>query len=214
MSDDVVVVVLYGDAGCFTDPLSHVERVSYPFLTPSAALGILKAIFGKPEFWYRIIQIEILNPIQYESIVTNELNCVPSIKMIEEGFSPARYRTQRHSRILRNIAYVVRAIPQLSDEGIEKNENIIRYIKQSRRRISWGQYHAKPYFGMSDFPAEHRAADGTETPADINEDFGRILQGVIRKNGKMIPMTCRAVIKHGIFEVPQEFYDKYGRTCC
>ena len=42
-------VKLWGDYACFTRPEMKVERVSYPVMTPSAARGILEAIFWKPE---------------------------------------------------------------------------------------------------------------------------------------------------------------------
>ena len=36
-----------GPFACFTRPEFHVERVSYPVITPSAARGILEAILMK-----------------------------------------------------------------------------------------------------------------------------------------------------------------------
>jgi CRISPR-associated protein Cas5d len=37
-----------GNFACFTRPEFHVERVSYPVITPSAARGIFEAILMKP----------------------------------------------------------------------------------------------------------------------------------------------------------------------
>ena len=45
-----VEVRVWGDLACFTRPEMKVERVSYDVMTPSAARGILEAIFWKPEF--------------------------------------------------------------------------------------------------------------------------------------------------------------------
>ncbi|MEI2616589.1 MAG: CRISPR-associated protein Cas5 [Thermomicrobiales bacterium] len=42
-------VKVWGDLACFTRPEMKAERVSYPVMTPSAARGILEAIFWKPE---------------------------------------------------------------------------------------------------------------------------------------------------------------------
>jgi CRISPR-associated protein Cas5d len=45
-----LVVELWGPAALFTRPDAKVERLSYPVMTPSAAVGVLEAIFWKPEF--------------------------------------------------------------------------------------------------------------------------------------------------------------------
>jgi len=56
-------VKVWGDWACFTRPEMKVERVSYEVMTPSAARGILEAIFWKPEFQWRIRAIHVLRPI-------------------------------------------------------------------------------------------------------------------------------------------------------
>jgi CRISPR-associated protein Cas5d len=40
-----VTVRVWGERACFTRPEMKVERVSYPVMTPSAARGLLEAIF-------------------------------------------------------------------------------------------------------------------------------------------------------------------------
>jgi len=47
-------VKVWGDYACFTRPEMKAERVSYPVLTPSAARGLLEAIFWKPEFAWHV----------------------------------------------------------------------------------------------------------------------------------------------------------------
>jgi len=61
--DTPLSVRVWGDWACFTRPEMKVERVSYPVMTPSAARGILEAIFWKPEFTWRIEEIWVLRPI-------------------------------------------------------------------------------------------------------------------------------------------------------
>jgi CRISPR-associated protein Cas5d len=56
-------VKLWGDLACFTRPEMKAERVSYSVITPSAARGVLEAIFWKPEFSWLIREIWVLNPI-------------------------------------------------------------------------------------------------------------------------------------------------------
>ena len=49
-----------GEYACFTRPEFKVERVSYPIITPSAARGVLEAIYWKPEIRYFIKEIRVL----------------------------------------------------------------------------------------------------------------------------------------------------------
>lgn len=58
-----IVIEVWGDLACFTMPYAKGERLTYPFPTPSAAGGILSAIYSKPkEFRWQINRIEVLNP--------------------------------------------------------------------------------------------------------------------------------------------------------
>jgi CRISPR-associated protein Cas5d len=50
-----------------------VERVSYDVMTPSAARGILEAIYWKPAIRWRIERIHVLAPIRFTNIRRNEL---------------------------------------------------------------------------------------------------------------------------------------------
>ena len=57
---NTVDIKVWGDYACFTRPEFKVERVSYPVITPSAARGILEAIYWKPQIRYQIQRIGIL----------------------------------------------------------------------------------------------------------------------------------------------------------
>jgi CRISPR-associated protein Cas5d len=67
-------VEIQGDYACFSRPELKVERVSYEVITPSAARGILEAVFWKPEIKYVIDQIAVCAPIKMENIRRNEVN--------------------------------------------------------------------------------------------------------------------------------------------
>ena len=65
---------VWGDFACFSRPECKVERLSYPVITPSAARGILSAIYSKPvEFYWQVKRIEVLSPIKYMSFKRNEV---------------------------------------------------------------------------------------------------------------------------------------------
>src|SRR5437667_12911547 len=48
MLSEAICLRVKGPFACFTRPEFHVERLSYPVITPSAARGILEAILMKP----------------------------------------------------------------------------------------------------------------------------------------------------------------------
>ena len=90
----------------FTQPYAKVERLTYAFPTPSAARGILSAIYNKPkEFYYQINRIEILNPIAYINFKCNEVKSRISNKPLDVEED----RTQRMTVALQNVRYRIYA---------------------------------------------------------------------------------------------------------
>ncbi len=74
MSERYVSVRVKGEFALFTRPENKVERVTYPVPTPSAARGILEAIYWHPEFTWAIREIHVLAPVQTFGILRNEVN--------------------------------------------------------------------------------------------------------------------------------------------
>ena len=73
-NSSLLTVKVWGDFALFTRPEFSAERVSYQILTPSAARGILEAIFWKPEMSWQVREIHVLKPIRSFSILRNEIN--------------------------------------------------------------------------------------------------------------------------------------------
>lgn len=59
-TENLVSIRVWGDFACFTRPELKVERVSYPIMTPSAARGVIEAIFWEPQMYYLIHQIVVI----------------------------------------------------------------------------------------------------------------------------------------------------------
>jgi CRISPR-associated Cas5-like protein len=59
-----VKLMVSGDFACFTRPEMKFERVSYDVMTPSAARGILEAIYWKPAIRWIVEAIDVLKPIR------------------------------------------------------------------------------------------------------------------------------------------------------
>jgi CRISPR-associated protein Cas5d len=68
-----VTIKVWGDYACFTRPEFKVERVSYPVPTPSAARGLLEAIFWKPEIRYEVRRIGVIRMGTSLALLRNEV---------------------------------------------------------------------------------------------------------------------------------------------
>ena len=71
-----VAIRMWGDFACITRPEMKVERVSYDVITPSAARGVLEAIYWKPEITWVVDRLRVLNPIRFTNVRRNELGGV------------------------------------------------------------------------------------------------------------------------------------------
>jgi CRISPR-associated protein Cas5d len=173
-----LAVKVWGERACFTRPEMKVERVSYSVMTPSAARGVLEAIFWKPEFAWRVREIAVLKPIRHFSMVRNEVNSVASEKTARSwaseggGYFADQDRAQRHTLGLRDVAYVIRADVVLKAHA---TDDVAKYRDQFRRRVERGQCFHRPYLGCREFAADFGPVDGSETAIDHTDDLGRML---------------------------------------
>src|SRR5512139_3566536 len=68
-----ITIRVRGPYALFTRPEMKVERVSYDVITPSAARGILEAIYWKPAIVWVIDRIHVLQLIRFDNVRRNEL---------------------------------------------------------------------------------------------------------------------------------------------
>jgi CRISPR-associated protein Cas5d len=222
-----VEVKVWGERACFTRPEMKAERVSYPVMTPSAARGVLEAVFWKPEFSWRVREIWVMKPIRYFSIVRNEVNSVASDKFARAwreaggGYFADQDRARRHTLGLRDVAYLIRA-----DVGLKAHVTggVAKYRDQFRRRVQRGQCFQRPYLGCREFAADFGAPDRAEKPIPITDDLGRMLWGLRHEpdpggkaawhahdtegaslvRGGIRPTFFAARLEGGILRVPRE----------
>ncbi|GCE06139.1 type I-C CRISPR-associated protein Cas5c [Dictyobacter aurantiacus] len=212
-----VEVCVWGKFACFTRPEMKVERVSYEVMTPSAARGVLEAIFWKPEFQWRVREIRVLKPIRHFSVLRNEVNSRASYGVGqrslqgEKGFYAEEDRSQRHTLCLRDVAYSI-AADVVVRPGVQ--EDAAKYRDQFQRRVKRGQCYSMPYLGCREFPAQF----GPEIPEtedaylqDINIDLGRMLFDLDYEpdgSGRGQPRFFPASLHHGVLRIPETLYGK------
>lgn len=157
----------WGDYACFTRPEFKVERSSYPMITPSAARGILEAVFWRPEIRYEVRRLGVVKQGSPMVIVRNEISD-------RQGQTPIQIdvkRQQRSSLILRDVEYLIEADIVLQPHATDP---LAKYLAQATRRIERGQYFHTPYLGTREFAAFFEPA-GDRTPQAIDMALGTML---------------------------------------
>jgi CRISPR-associated protein Cas5d len=201
MNERWVSVRVRGDLACFTRPENKVERVTYPVMTPSAARGILEAIFWRPEFTWRVREIHVLSPVRTYALVRNAVNSKMSPSR-EEPYYADEDRSQRHSVCLRDVDYVIYADADVKP-GVEADH--AKYREQFRRRVQRGQCYHRPALGCREFAAEFGPADGAGPPVAWTEDLGLMLWDLDYKdNPPFWPRFFNARVENGVLKVPDE----------
>ena len=98
-----VQLEVWGPYALFTRPEMKVERVSYDIMTPSAARGILDAVFWHPGMVWRVDRIVVMRPIRFINIRRNEVMDTISARNVESMILRRREKTVRSRQyILRN----------------------------------------------------------------------------------------------------------------
>ena len=178
-------------------------------MTPSSARGILESIFWQPEFRWKVEEIAVLRPIQYFSILRNEVRSKAAFRTVsgwmESGigqFIASEDRTQRHTLAIRDVAYIVRAQVLVRDSG---GAHPARYRDQFRRRVERGSCFATPYLGCREFAAYFGPEDGSERPIKVTAELGKMLLDMhynADTSGRATPVFFDAKIERGIMRVP------------
>jgi CRISPR-associated protein Cas5d len=214
---------VWGERACFTRPEMKVERVSYDVMTPSAARGILEAIYWKPSIQWVVDRIHVLNPIKFENIRRNEVaSKIPKNNITSAMKDPSKPlflfveedRQQRAAMVLRDVAYVIEAHFEPNDKD---GENEGKHLDIFNRRAGAGQCFNQPYFGCREFPVFFELA-GDEMPAALQEDrdLGWMLYDMDfpKKGSKKTPITpmfFHAVMRAGKIDIPHPSSEEVKR---
>lgn len=174
---------VWGRNACFTRPEMKVERVSYDVMTPSAARGILEAILWKPAIRWRITQIDVLNPIKWESVRRNEIGAVMS--SVTDGIFIEDRRQQRAGLFLREVAYTIHAFFEMTNKA-GPGDSLVKFEEMFLRRAEKGQCFHHPYLGCREFPAAFTPIpEGSPLP-ETSEKLAELGFGNPRDMGYML----------------------------
>ena len=207
-----VKVKVWGEYALFSRPEMKVERCSYDVITPSAARGILEAIYWHPGMKWVIDKIYVQRPIQFTSIRRNEVKSkIPSnnVLPVYNGANKPLYIStksdivQRASLLLRDVSYVIEAHFEMTEKAV-KSDNPGKFKDIIMRRLKRGECYHTPYFGCREFPVNFcLCEDGEiETAYSGEKDLGFMLYDMDFSDLDNIqPMFFRAVMEDGVINL-------------
>ncbi len=199
---NLITLRVWGDFACFTRPEMKVERVSYPVMTPSAARGILEAVFWEPQMFYLIDCIRVLRRGRWVSFRRNEVTKVISLDSAKtwmnspEKTTPiqagggAEDGTQRNMLALQNVEYIITAEVRLTPLANRPEDKLEKYLDEIERRSRSGKCFHRPGLGMREFAADfewepdadsahaRRTSELDRIAEPFNEDIGLMLYDV------------------------------------
>ena len=204
-----------GPRACFTRPEMKAERVSYDVITPSAARGIIEAVYWKPSIRWVIDRIEVLNEIRFDTFRRNELASKLSYanakkaceKDVELHIVASENRQQRAMTYLRDVSYLIDAHFEMTDCAGEQDDGPEKHYNIALRRLRKGQHFVQPVLGCREFPATVKLVEDDEPTRgfyrDVPEkDLGYMLYDLdFSDEESPEPLFFRAVMRHGVIDV-------------
>ncbi len=202
-------IEVWGNYACFSRPEMKTERVSYDVMTPSAARGLVEAIYWHPGLRYHIDKIYLLAPIRFTNIRRNEVKSTllasAALSAAKGGRLPALYTSQdiqqRAALVLQDVHYVIECHFDLTERAAP-GDNAGKFQDILRRRLTRGQCYHTPYFGCREFPASFREWPGGTVPTvPLTQDLGWTLYDLDYKDPQNIqPQFFRARLVNGVLD--------------
>ena len=202
---------VWGDYALFSRPEMKVERVSYDVPTPSAARGMLEAVYFHPGLRWKIDRIYVLNPIHFSNLRRNEVKskllASTARAAMQGSVKPLYIATsqdiqQRASLMLRDVRYVIEAHFDMTDKA-NPSDNPGKFQDIVKRRLRRGQAYAQPYLGCRECTAHFSLWEGGEIETiPETRDLGWMLYDMDYADPENItPMFFRAQMVNGVIDV-------------
>jgi len=181
---------VWGDYACFTRLELKVERVSYDVMTPSAARGIMEAIYWKPAIVWEIDRIHVMKSVKFDNIRRNE--------GVKEDLP-----VQRATLLLKDVEYIIEAHFNLTDKA-GSEDTVEKHYNVALRRMRKGQCFHRPYFGCREFPVQFEFIDGEIPKSELSgkRDLGLMLWDIDFAK-YMTPIFFRAEMNDGVIDIQQ-----------
>ncbi len=209
-----ITIRVRGEYALFTRPEMKVERVSYDVITPSAARGIIEAVYWKPAIRWVIDRIHVLRGPEFTNIRRNEVSDKISESLVTRamngGTEPLflaanEARQQRAAMVLKNVDYVIEAHFELVTEKTGPEDTVEKHYNVALRRLRKGQYFSPPCLGTREFGAQVDLIEDGIIP--LSELTGRLDLGWMlydldfRDPGNIQPLFFKAELNDGVLDL-------------
>lgn len=209
-----VKIRVWGPYALFSRPEMKVERCSYDVITPSAARGILEAVYWHPGLKWIVDKIYVKKQIRFTSVRRNEVKnkiSANNVLQVYNGADKPLYLStkedivQRASILLSDVEYVIEAHFEMTDHA-SPTDNPGKFKDIIMRRLRRGECYHMPYFGCREFPAHFALCEEDEVQtwydAVPEKDLGYMLYDMDYSDPDNIqPMFFRAVMKRGCLDL-------------
>ncbi len=207
----MIQLEVWGPYALFSRPELKVEKVSYDVPTPSAARGIVEAVYFHPGLRWYIDRIYVLNPISFTSIRRNEVLSKISARNVRQAAQGGRQElylaappeiVKRSSLLLQDVHYVIEAHFEMTSKAAP-SDNPGKFQDIVTRRMEKGQCYTTPYLGCREFSASFRRwAGGPIKTIKETRDLGLMLYDFDYTDPQNItPTYFRAKLENGILNV-------------
>jgi len=209
-----ITIRVRGAYALFTRPEMKVERVSYDVITPSAARGIIEAVYWKPAIRWVIDKIHVLREIEFTNIRRNEVSDKASTDNVLQAMngsgkplflSATDARQQRAGMVLKDVDYVIEAHFEIVREKAGPDDSVEKHYNMALRRLRKGQYYSPPCLGTREFGVQvELIEDGKIPPSSLKgvRDLGWMLYDLDFSDPKDIrPKFFKAEMRDGVIDL-------------
>lgn len=184
--------------------------MTYPFLTPTAAQGIISCIYDHPGVWSdvrRIIPVRLGWIVRLGNVQQASLGSV----RVRDGSvtAPDGERRPTVQTVIRDGAWIVefdwRFDPTMRAYGTPP-----KWAAIFNRRLSRGEAWFPPRLGLHDYRAFVRPVEDDDRPIRQTRDFGHVIHGFDRMGPIPRPLMFHAMMRDGVIEVPSLWERVHG----
>lgn len=214
----MIQLEVWGKYALFARPELKVERVSYEVPTPSAARGLVEAIYYHPGLKWNIKKIYVLSPIKhptesrikFTNIRRNEVKSKISAEDVRRAVTGGKNElyiassqqiAQRAAMVLQDVHYVIEAEFEMTEKAAP-GDNPGKFQDIVTRRMAKGQCFHTPYFGCREFPANFRPWVGGSVPTiPETRDLGIMLYDFDYSDpANITPLYFHAKLENGVLD--------------
>ncbi len=207
----MIQLEVWGPYALFSRPELKAERTSYDLPTPSAARGMVEAVYYHPGLKWIIDRIYVMNPTRFVSIRRNEVTSKISARNVRQAAQGGRQDlylatpqeiVQRSSLLLQDVHYVIEAHFEMTDRAAP-SDNPGKFQDIVTRRMERGQCFTTPYLGCREFSAAFRRWPGGRIETNHEtRDLGLMLYDFDYSDPQhIVPTYFRARLEDGILQV-------------